>query len=152
MWKLFTSAPRFETYWGSKKGPDATDIGPALTTALPCRVRKRQHDHSANSSASIAVPIHSLISEIGTVGVREMPKVEVDGLPVIDADESEQITVAVSADDMQAGDTGNPERHPVAIALRRKRDVDDARVPRSEVLKRRGDTWYRYDAPKLVQS
>jgi hypothetical protein len=29
-----------------------------------------------------------------------MPKIELDGLPVIDADESEQITVAVSADDM----------------------------------------------------
>ena len=82
---------------------------------------------------------------------RVMPKVELDGLPVIDADESEEITVAVRADDMQTGDTRNPERHPVAIALRRKRDVDDARVSRREVLIRRGDTWYRYDAPKLVQ-
>jgi len=80
-----------------------------------------------------------------------MPKVELDGLPVIDADESEEITVAVSADDMQAGETKNPERHPIAIALRRKRDVDDARVSRREVLIRRRDTWYRYDAPKLVQ-
>ena len=80
-----------------------------------------------------------------------MPKIELDGLPVIDADESEEITVAVRADDMQAGDTRNPERHPVAIALRRKRDVDDARVSRREVPIRRGNTWYRYDAPKLVQ-
>jgi len=80
-----------------------------------------------------------------------MPKVELDGLPVIDADESEEITVAVRADDMQAGDPKNPERHPVAIALRRKRDVDDARVSRREVLIRRGDTWYRYDAPKLLE-
>jgi len=34
-----------------------------------------------------------------------MPKTELDGLPVIDADESEEITVAVRSDDMQAGDT-----------------------------------------------
>jgi len=31
-----------------------------------------------------------------------MPKIELDGLPVIDADESEMITVAVSPDDLQA--------------------------------------------------
>jgi hypothetical protein len=43
-----------------------------------------------------------------------MPKIEVDGLPVIDAPESEEITIAVSKDDMEAGDTNNPERHPVA--------------------------------------
>jgi len=78
-----------------------------------------------------------------------MPKAELDGLPVIDADESEEITVAVSADDMQAGDAKNPERHPVAIALRR--DVDDARVSRREVLIRRGDQWFRYNPPKLVE-
>ena len=81
-----------------------------------------------------------------------MPKIELDGLPVIDADESDKITVAVSADDMQAGDKKNPERHPIAIALRRQRGVDDARVSKREVLIRRGDQWYRYDAPKLVQS
>jgi hypothetical protein len=52
---------------------------------------------------------------------------------------------------MQVGDTRNPERHPVAIALRRKRGVDDARVSRREVLIRRGNTWYRYHAPKLVE-
>ena len=81
-----------------------------------------------------------------------MPKIEVDGLPVIDADESEQITVAVNADDMEEGDPKKPERHPVAIALRRKRGVDDARVSKREVLIRRGDRWYRYEAPKPVQS
>ena len=32
-----------------------------------------------------------------------MPKVEQDGLPVIDAAESETITVAVSTDDLEAG-------------------------------------------------
>jgi len=47
-----------------------------------------------------------------------MPQIELDGLPVIDAPESDEITVAVSADDMEAGDAKNPERHPVAIALR----------------------------------
>jgi hypothetical protein len=41
--------------------------------------------------------------------------------------ESEQITVAVSANDLQAGDIKNRERHPVAIALRQS-GVDDARV------------------------
>ena len=49
-----------------------------------------------------------------------MPKTELDGLPVIDVTESETITVAVSSDDLKAGDMKNPERHPVAIALRRK--------------------------------
>ena len=57
-----------------------------------------------------------------------MPKVELDGPPVIDAGESETITVAVSLDDMQAGDMKNPKTHPIAIALRRRRGVDDARV------------------------
>jgi hypothetical protein len=52
-----------------------------------------------------------------------MPKIELDGLPVIDAGESETLTVAVSPDDMQAGDAKNPERHPVAIAMRRQRDA-----------------------------
>ena len=50
-----------------------------------------------------------------------MPKIELDGLPVIDAAESEEITVAVSADDLELLVTlKNPERHPVAIALRRR--------------------------------
>jgi hypothetical protein len=50
------------------------------------------------------------------------------GLPVVEAPENETITVAVSADDLEAGDKKNPERHPVAIALRRQRGVDDARL------------------------
>jgi tRNA-binding EMAP/Myf-like protein len=52
--------------------------------------------------------------------------------------ESEQITVAVSANDLQAGDIKNRERHPVAIALRQS-GVDDARVSKREVLIRRGN-------------
>ena len=76
-----------------------------------------------------------------------MPKDELEGLPVIDVDESEQITVAVSADDLQTGDPKNPEHHPIAIALRRMRGVNDARVTNSETLVRRGKKWFRYDAP-----
>jgi hypothetical protein len=37
---------------------------------------------------------------------------KIDGLPVIDVDESEEITVAVRADDLLEGDTANPDRHP----------------------------------------
>src|SRR5689334_1881409 len=80
-----------------------------------------------------------------------MPEVELDGLPVIDAAEGETTTIAVSADDMAAGDIKNPKRHPVAIALRRERGVDDARVSKHEVLIRRGDHWFRYEAPKIYQ-
>jgi hypothetical protein len=53
---------------------------------------------------------------------------KIEGLPVIDVDESEKITVAVRADDLLEGDTANPDRHPSAIALRMQDDVDDARV------------------------
>ena len=81
-----------------------------------------------------------------------MPKIELDGLPVIDADEGETITVAVSADDLEAGDMKNPEHHPVAIALRRQPGVDDARVSKREVMIRRGNRWFRYDPPKPMQS
>ena len=81
-----------------------------------------------------------------------MPKIELDGLPVIDAAEGDEITVAVSAYDLEAGDTKNPERHPVAIALRRRRGVDDARVSKREVLIKRGNRWFRYEPPKPVQS
>jgi tetrahydromethanopterin S-methyltransferase subunit A len=59
---------------------------------------------------------------------------KIEGLPVIDVDESEKITVAVRADDLLEGDTGNPDRHPIAIALRRQGDVDDARVTKNETL------------------
>ena len=41
---------------------------------------------------------------------------KIDGLPVIDVEESEVITAAVRADDLLEGDTAAPERHPIAIA------------------------------------
>jgi hypothetical protein len=73
---------------------------------------------------------------------------KVKGLPVIEVDESEEITVAVSADDLLEGDTTDPERHPIAIALRRQDDdVDDARVTKRDTLVRRGKQWFRYEAP-----
>jgi hypothetical protein len=72
---------------------------------------------------------------------------KIDGLPVIDVDESEKITVAVRADDLLEGDTANPQKHPISIALRRQGDVDDARVTKNETLVRRGKKWFRYDAP-----
>jgi hypothetical protein len=81
---------------------------------------------------------------------------KIEGLPVIDVDESEKITVAVRSDDLLEGDTGDPERHPIALALRRQEDVDDARVTKNGTLVRRGKKWFRYDAPdrrlfKLLQ-
>ena len=51
------------------------------------------------------------------------------------------------AGDMQDGDPNNPERHPIAIALRRQPGVDDARVTNSETLIRRGKRWLRFDPP-----
>jgi hypothetical protein len=57
---------------------------------------------------------------------------KIAGLPVIEVDESEEITVAVRADDLLEGDTADPKRHPIAIALRRQDDVDDARVTKTE--------------------
>jgi len=53
----------------------------------------------------------------------------------------------VRADDLLEGDTANPARHPIAIALRRQDNVDDARVTKNETLVRRGKKWFRYDAP-----
>ena len=80
--------------------------------------------------------------------VRDMAKnEELEGLPIIEAAESEQFSVAVSLDDLQAGDPKNPERHPVALALRRAHGIDDARVTKSETLIRRGEKWFRYDPP-----
>ena len=76
-----------------------------------------------------------------------MPKNELDGLPVIDADATDKVTAAVRADDIWEGDPKNPKRHPIAIALRRQPGVDDARVTKSETLVRRGRKWFRYDAP-----
>ena len=72
---------------------------------------------------------------------------KIEGLPVIDVDESEKITVALMAEDLLEGDMRDPERHPIAIALRRQDDVDDARVTKNETLVRRGKQWFRYDAP-----
>ena len=72
---------------------------------------------------------------------------EIEGLPVIEVDESEKITVAVRADDLREGDAADPEQHPIAIALRRLDDIDDARVTKNETLVRRGKRWFRYDAP-----
>jgi len=72
---------------------------------------------------------------------------EIEGLPVIDVDEGEEFTVAVSADDLREGDMEDPKYHPIAIALRRQPDVDDARVTESETLVRRGKKWFRYDGP-----
>jgi len=68
-----------------------------------------------------------------------------EGLPVIEVDESDEITVAVRADELLKGDTADPKRH--AIALRRQDDVDDARVTKNDTLVRRGKKWFRYDAP-----
>jgi hypothetical protein len=70
-----------------------------------------------------------------------------EGLPVIDADEAEQITAAVRIEDMQEGDPNDPAQHPIAIALRRQQDIDDARVTETGTLVRRGKRWFRYDAP-----
>ena len=72
---------------------------------------------------------------------------EIEGLPVIDVDEGEEITVAVRADDLAKGYIADAEQHPIPIALRRLDDVDDARVTKSETLVRRGKKWFRYDAP-----
>jgi hypothetical protein len=48
---------------------------------------------------------------------------EIEGSPVIDVDESEEITVAVSADDLAKASTSDPEQHPIAIALRRQKGL-----------------------------
>jgi hypothetical protein len=79
-------------------------------------------------------------------------RMKIEGLPVIDVDESEQITVAVRADDLLEGNMADPERHPIALALRRQNDVDDARVTKNETLVRRGRKWFRYDAPSGCSS
>jgi hypothetical protein len=62
-----------------------------------------------------------------------------EGLPVIDVPESEEITVAVKPDDLAEGDMDDPERYPIAIALRRRKGINDARASKREVLIRRGD-------------
>lgn len=79
-----------------------------------------------------------------------MAKDEFEGLPVIDAPDSENITVVVKPDDLAEGDMDDPERHPIAIALRRRKGINDARASKREVLIRRGGQWFRYGAPKRV--
>ena len=41
---------------------------------------------------------------------------------------------------MLEGDTADPKQHPIAVALRRQDDVDDARVTKNETLIRRCGT------------
>ena len=77
-----------------------------------------------------------------------MPKTELDGLPVVEVPDSEEITVAVQADGLREADI----KDAIATALRQQRGVDDARVSKREVLIRRGDKWFRYGAPKRVSS
>ena len=77
-----------------------------------------------------------------------MPKTELDGLPVVEVPDSEEITVAVKADGLREADI----KDAIATALRQQRGVDDARVSKREVLIRRGDKWFRYSAPKRVSS
>ena len=57
-----------------------------------------------------------------------MRKTEFDGLPVVEVPDSEEIPIAVKPGDIQEGDERDPGRHPIAIALRWQRGVDDARV------------------------
>jgi hypothetical protein len=77
-----------------------------------------------------------------------MPKTELDGLPLVEVPDSEEITVAVKADGLREADI----KDAIATALRQQRGVDDARVSKREVLIRRGDKWFRYGAPKRVSS
>jgi len=74
---------------------------------------------------------------------------KIAGLPVIEVDESEEIKVAVRADDLLEGETADSKQRPIAIAiaLRRQDDVDDALVTKNVTLIRRGKRWLRYDAP-----
>jgi len=72
---------------------------------------------------------------------------KIEGLPVIDVDESENVTVAVRPDDLLEGNLDDPEQRPIAVTLRRHRDVYDARVTKNETQVRRGKKWFRYDAP-----
>jgi hypothetical protein len=77
---------------------------------------------------------------------------QLDGLPIIDGPASDEvINVVLEPEDMQEGDEADPERHPLAIALRRQPGVKDARVSKREVLIRRGDEWIRHGAPKWVR-
>jgi len=55
--------------------------------------------------------------------------------------------VAVRIDDLADGDPADPQRHPIAIALRPITGVADARATKTETLVRRGQRWFRYEAP-----
>jgi hypothetical protein len=66
-------------------------------------------------------------------------KDELEGLPVIETDESEEITIAIKADDLRKADVNEA----IAAALRLQRGIDDARVSKREVLVRRGNQWFR---------
>ena len=79
-----------------------------------------------------------------------MPKTELDGMPVIEVPDSEEITAAVKVDGFDEGELNDPEQHPIAIALRRQSGIDDAWISRREVLIRRKNQWFRYGAPKQV--
>ena len=62
-----------------------------------------------------------------------MPQCEFTALPILNTDESEEITTAVKSEDFENGDENNPQEHPIAIALRRQPGIDDARVFKREV-------------------
>ena len=66
---------------------------------------------------------------------------KIEGLPVIDADEGDEITVAVRANDLQQIQSSTPLPSPCVAK------IDDARVTKNETLVRRGKKWFRYDAP-----
>jgi len=65
-------------------------------------------------------------------------------IPAIDA--HEDIKVAIGIDDIQTGDTKDPGQHPLAIALRRTRGIDGARVIDKEMFIRRDKKRFRYGA------
>lgn len=75
-----------------------------------------------------------------------MPKTELDGLPVIETDESEEITIAIKADDLRKADLNEA----IATALRLQPGIDDARVSKREVLVRRGKKCLRYGARRHI--
>ena len=112
---------------------------------LPERGNSLNPEAAGTSGAHVGQGWYRVVT--GAVVQECISVMKIEGLPVIDVDESEKITVAVRADDLLEGDTANPEQHPIAIALRRQDNVDDARVTKNETLVRRGKKWFRYDAP-----
>jgi hypothetical protein len=72
-----------------------------------------------------------------------MPKTGLDGLPVIEVPDNEEITVAVKPGTYRKA--ASPNRNSARqIALRRQRGIDGARVSKREMLVRRGEEWFRY--------